>query len=81
MNYGFLHYIRFFFMSLTHSLAIFSVVVTNGFLEDIILVLDILYPVCHKTKVIYRKIQLVYIIFPQQSTTRNKIPVMQSFSF
>ena len=35
-----------------HSLTIFSVVVTNGFLEDMILVLDLLHMFCHKIKVI-----------------------------
>ena len=39
-------------ISLTPSLNTFYVVVTNGFLEDMILVLDILYLVCYKTKVI-----------------------------
>ena len=58
-------------MSLIPSLGIFYVVVTNGFLEDMILVLDMFYLVCFKTKVIY----------PQQSTTRNESPVIQIFSF
>ena len=39
-------------MSLFPSLTIFSLVVTNDFLEDMISVLDFLYPVNYKTKVI-----------------------------
>ena len=39
-------------MSLIPSLEILSVVVTNDFLEDMILVLGIIYLVYHKTKVI-----------------------------
>ena len=39
-------------MSLISFLTILPVVVTNGFLEDTILVIDILYPVFYKAKVI-----------------------------
>ena len=39
-------------MSLIPSLAILSVVVTNNFLEDMISLIDLLYPVNYKTKVI-----------------------------
>ena len=43
-------------MSLIISLKIISVVVTNDFLEDMILVLDLLYPFYYKTKVILPEI-------------------------
>ena len=42
----------FFSMSLIPSLTFLSVLVTNDFLEDMISVLDLLYPVYYKTKVI-----------------------------
>ena len=41
-------------MSVFHSLKNKLVVVTNDFLEDIISVLDRLYPVCYKIKVIFQ---------------------------
>ena len=39
-------------MSIIYFLTIMYEVVTNVFLEDIILVLDIIHPVCYKAKVI-----------------------------
>ena len=39
-------------MSLIPSLGLFSIVETNGFLGDMILMLDFLYTVCYKTKLI-----------------------------
>ena len=44
--------LSFFSISLISSLTIVYVVATNVFLEDMILVLDIFYLVCYKTKVI-----------------------------
>ena len=45
-------------MSLIPYLTIFSIVVTNDFLEDMISVLDLFYPVYHKTKVIILEISI-----------------------
>ena len=41
-------------MSVFPSLTILSVVVTNDFLEDMISVLDLIYPVYYKIKVIFK---------------------------
>ena len=45
-------------ISLILSLKILSLVATNEFLEDMILVIDPLYPVYYKTKVIVRVISI-----------------------
>ena len=50
---GFLHHIRGFPMSLIPNLKILSVVMTNAFLDDMILALDLLLPVNHKIKLIF----------------------------
>ena len=49
---GFLFHIGFCFCVINSFLAHFSVVLTNSFLEDMILVLDLLYPVLYKSKII-----------------------------
>ena len=45
-------------ISLIYSLTIFSIVVTNDFLEDMIPVLDLLYLVYYKTKIIVPAISI-----------------------
>ena len=78
---GFLRHISFFSVSFIPSLKISSVVVTIDFLEEMISVLALLYPVYQKTKVILPAISISVYPRPQQSTTLNKTPVNQSFSF
>ena len=68
-------------ISLIYSLTFFSFVVTNEFLEDMILVLDLLYPIYYKTKLILPEVSIGVYPFPQQWTMPNKIPVIQSFYF
>ena len=71
--------VLFVLVSLIPSSAIFYLVVTNDFLEDMISVLDFLYPVYYKTKVILPAISISVYPRPQQSTMLNKSPVVQRF--
>ena len=48
----------FFLTSLFPFLKILSLVVTNAFLEEMILVLDLIYPVYYKTKIILPAISI-----------------------
>ena len=59
-------------MSLIPSLTIFSVVLTNDFLGEMILVIDLLYPVYYKTKLIVPAISISIQPRPQPPTTFNK---------
>ena len=67
-------------VSLIPSLIFFSLVVTNDFLEDMISVLDLFYPIYYKIKAILPAISISIHPGPQHSTTLNKIPVIQNVS-
>ena len=71
----------FIYFSLIPSFTILSVVATNGFLEDMILVLYIFYLVCFKTKVILSVNFNSFIAFPHNILlSAMKVQLFKYFS-